>query len=155
MTLGTVSFGHPDRSIFTVLTSPNDTPGAANMDFVIFPPCWMVAEHTFRPPWFHRNVMNECNGLVRGIYDAKARGFVPGGLSLHGMMSAHGPDAVTTELAMTADLAPRKLEDTLAFMFETRQVLRPTRHALATPQRQTDYDSAWNGLPKMFTGSRS
>ena len=153
MALGTVSFDHPDPSIFTVLTSPTDTAGAANMDFVIFPTRWMVAEHTFRPPWFHRNVMNECMGLVQGAYDARAGGFVPGGLSLHGMMSAHGPDAATTERAMAADLVPHKLTDTLAFMFETRQVLIPTHHALSIPQCQTDYDATWNGLPKLFTGN--
>ena len=150
MTIGTVSFDHPDPSIFTVLTAPTDTPGVANADFAIFPPRWMVAEHTFRPPWFHRNIMNECMGLVHGQYDAKATGFLPGGLSLHGMLSAHGPDATTLERAMAAELAPVKLGDTLAFMFETRQVLRPTHHALSIPQLQSDYDSAWDGLPKMF-----
>ncbi len=153
MTIGTVSFDHPDPSIFTVLTSPTDTAGVANVDFAIFPPRWMVAEHTFRPPWFHRNIMSECMGLVHGTYDAKATGFIPGGLSLHGMLSAHGPDAPTVERAMSAELAPMKLADTLAFMFETRQVLRPTRHALSIPQLQPDYDSAWDGLPKMFTGN--
>ena len=151
MAIGTVSFDHPDPSIFTVLTSPTDSPGAANVDFVIFPPRWMVAEGTFRPPWFHRNIMNECMGLVRGTYDAKAGGFSPGGLSLHGLMSAHGPDAVSAERAMAADLVPVKLEDTLAFMFETRQVLCPTRQALALPQLQPDYDSVWDGLRKNFS----
>jgi homogentisate 1,2-dioxygenase len=154
MTIGTVSFDHPDPSIFTVLTSPTDTPGAANVDFVIFPPRWMVAEHTFRPPWFHRNVMNECMGLVSGAYDAKAGGFIPGGLSLHGMHSAHGPDAATTDRAMAAELTPHKIDNTLAFMFETRWVLRPTRYALAVPQLQPDYDSVWDGLGTMFTGTR-
>jgi len=152
MAIGTVSFDHPDPSIFTVLTSPTDTVGTANVDFVIFPPRWMVAEKTFRPPWFHRNVMNECMGLVKGAYDAKVGGFVPGGLSLHGLMSAHGPDAASTERAMAADLAPHKIEDTLAFMFETRQVLHPTQHALAIPQLQGDYDAVWNGLRNSFTG---
>jgi homogentisate 1,2-dioxygenase len=153
MVIGTVSFDHPDPSIFTVLTSPTDTAGIANVDFVIFPPRWMVAEHTFRPPWFHRNVMNECMGLVHGAYDAKAGGFVPGGLSLHGLLSAHGPDAASTERAMAAELAPQKIDNTLACMFETRQVLRPTRHALAIPQLQADYDAVWNGLHSAFTGS--
>ena len=152
-TIGTVGFDHPDPSIFTVLTAPTDTAGVANMDFVIFPPRWMVAEHTFRPPWFHRNVMNECMGLIHGTYDAKATGFIPGGLSLHGIHSAHGPDAPTVERATSADLAPVKLTDTLAFMFETRQVLHPSEHALSIPELQTDYDSVWDGLPKMFTGS--
>lgn len=153
--INTVSFDHPDPSIFTVLTSPTDSPGAANLDFVIFPPRWMVAEHTFRPPWFHRNVMNECMGLVHGAYDAKEGGFVPGGLSLHGIMSAHGPDAPSAERATGEDLVPRKIENTLAFMFETRQVLRATRHALALPQLQPDYDSVWNGLRKTFTGGNA
>jgi homogentisate 1,2-dioxygenase len=149
-TIGTVSFDHPDPSIFTVLTAPTDTPGRANLDFAIFPPRWMVAEDTFRPPWFHRNVMNECMGLVRGVYDAKAEGFLPGGLSLHGLMSAHGPDAATTERAMAAALAPQKIDGTLAFMFETCRVLRPTEFAMTCPELQGGYDSCWNGLGKHF-----
>ena len=132
-TIGTVSFDHPDPSIFTVLTSPTEMPGTANCDFVIFPPRWMVAEHTFRPPFFHRNYMSEFMGLVRGAYDAKAAGFVPGGMSLHNCMSAHGPDRATFDRAVAADLQPQKIADTLAFMFETRLVLRPTRFALETP----------------------
>ncbi|MGE0222886.1 MAG: homogentisate 1,2-dioxygenase [Acetobacteraceae bacterium] len=152
MVIGTVSFDHPDPSIFTVLTAPTDSPGTANADFVIFPPRWMVAEHTFRPPWFHRNIMNECMGLVSGTYDAKEGGFLPGGLSLHGCLSAHGPDAASTERAMAAELTPQKIDNTLAFMFETRQVLCPTEQALAIPQLQPDYDSVWNGLRRIFTG---
>jgi homogentisate 1,2-dioxygenase len=152
MVINTVSFDHPDPSIFTVLTSPSDTPGAASVDFAVFAPRWMVAEHTFRPPWFHRNVMNEFMGLIHGTYDAKAGGFSRGGASLHGCMSAHGPDAESTRRAMAADLAPHKLDNTLAFMFETRQVLRPTRFALETPALQRDYDACWQGLDRQFTG---
>lgn len=151
-TIGTVSFDHPDPSIFTVLTSPTAVAGVANVDFVIFPPRWMVAEHTFRPPWFHRNVMNECMGLVRGEYDAKAGGFLPGGLSLHSCMSAHGPDAASTERAIAADLAPQKIDNTLAFMFETSLVIRPSAYALAIPQWQKDYDQCWDGLKPTFSG---
>jgi homogentisate 1,2-dioxygenase len=110
----------------------------------------MVAEHTFRPPWFHRNVMNEFMGLILGAYDAKAGGFLPGGASLHGCMSAHGPDADSTRRAMAAELVPHKLDNTLAFMFETRQVLRPTRFALETPALQGDYDACWQGLGRQF-----
>ncbi len=151
-TLGTVSFDHPDPSIFTVLTAPSEVHGTANSDFVIFPPRWMVAEHTFRPPWFHRNVMSEFMGLVRGVYDAKAEGFVPGGSSLHNCMTAHGPDAATWDKAVAAELTPHKIEDTLAVMFETRFVVRPTRFALETPALQQDYDSCWRGFKKMFEG---
>jgi homogentisate 1,2-dioxygenase len=153
MAINTVNFDHCDPSIFTVLTSPTDVPGTANVDFVIFPPRWMVAEHTFRPPWFHRNVMNECMGLVHGAYDAKAGGFSPGGLSLHSCMSAHGPDAETTERAMAAELVPHRIDNTLAFMFETRQVLRPTRHALELAELQRDYDACWQGLRRTFVRS--
>ncbi len=149
--IGSISFDHPDPSIFTVLTAPTAVPGLANMDFVVFPPRWLVAEDTFRPPWFHRNVMNECMGLVRGVYDAKAEGFLPGGVSLHPCMSAHGPDAATTERAMAADLAPHKIEGTLAFMFETSQVIRPTVAAMQAAWRQRDYDACWAGLPKLFS----
>ncbi len=148
--IGTVSFDHPDPSIFTVLTAPTDTPGRANVDFVIFPPRWMVAEDTFRPPWFHRNVMNECMGLIHGAYDAKAEGFLPGGISLHAMMSAHGPDAATTERAMNATLAPHKIDGSLAFMFETASTLRPTAYAMACAALQEDYDACWNGMKKFF-----
>lgn len=153
-TINTVSFDHPDPSIFTVLTSPTTAPGVANMDFVIFPPRWMVAEDTFRPPWFHRNVMNECMGLVHGVYDAKAEGFLPGGVSLHPRMSAHGPDAATTERAIAAELVPHRIGGTLAFMFETGQVIRPTRFAMECPQLQPGYDHCWDGIPKSFRGTR-
>ncbi|MBK6464820.1 MAG: homogentisate 1,2-dioxygenase [Myxococcales bacterium] len=147
-TIGTVSFDHPDPSIFTVLTSPSDTPGTANCDFVIFPPRWMVAERTFRPPWFHRNVMSEFMGLVRGAYDAKVGGFVPGGSSLHNCMSGHGPDHASYERAVAAELTPHKLEDTLAFMFETRWVVTPTAFASHSPTLETDYDACWSGFTK-------
>ena len=150
--INTVSFDHPDPSIFTVLTSPSDTPGTANVDFVIFPPRWMVAEATFRPPWFHRNVMSEYMGLIRGVYDAKAEGFVPGGGSLHNAMSGHGPDAATFERASQAELAPQRIEGTLAFMFESRYVIHPTAYALACPQLQRDYQACWRGLARHFTG---
>jgi homogentisate 1,2-dioxygenase len=150
--VNSVSFDHPDPSIFTVLTSPSDTPGTANLDFVIFPPRWSVAEHTFRPPWFHRNAMSEFMGLIHGVYDAKAEGFAPGGASLHNCMSGHGPDAATFAQASRATLAPRKIEATLAFMFESRYVIRPTRFALQTPALQPDYLECWQGLTKHFTG---
>jgi homogentisate 1,2-dioxygenase len=151
-TIGTVSFDHPDPSIFTVLTSPTEIPGTANCDFVIFPPRWMVAEHTFRPPFFHRNIMSEFMGLVHGAYDAKAEGFMPGGMSLHNSMSAHGPDRATFDRAVAAELKPQKIADTLAFMFETRLAVRPTRFALETPALQQDYDDCWAGFEKMFDG---
>ena len=153
-TIGTVSFDHPDPSIFTVLTSPSDTPGTANVDFAIFPPRWMVAEGTFRPPWFHRNVMSEYMGLIRGVYDAKAEGFVPGGGSLHNAMSGHGPDAATFERASTVELAPQKLDATLAFMFESRYVIHPTARALAAKELQRDYPACWRGLAKHFRSDR-
>jgi homogentisate 1,2-dioxygenase len=152
MTLGTVSFDHPDPSIFTVLTAPTDTPGTANCDFVVFPPRWMVAEDTFRPPWFHRNLMSEFMGLIHGVYDAKAEGFVPGGASLHNSFAAHGPDRATFERASAAELRPQKIADTLAFMFETRLVIRPTEFALTTPALQRDYDQCWAGFENQYQG---
>jgi homogentisate 1,2-dioxygenase len=150
--MNTVSYDHPDPSIFTVLTSPSDTPGVANCDFVIFPPRWMVAEHTFRPPWYHRNVMSEFMGLIVGVYDAKPEGFVPGGASLHNCMSAHGPDRDAFEAASAAALKPARMEDTMAFMFESRYVIQPTRFALESPQRQKDYVRCWEGLKSNFSG---
>lgn len=148
--VNTVTFDHPDPSIYTVLTAPSEVPGTANCDFVTFPPRWMVAEHTFRPPWFHRNFMSEFMGLVRGEYDAKAEGFLPGGASLHNCMSGHGPDSATYEKAVAAELRPQRLGDTLAFMFETRFVSRPTDFALKTAQRQHEYYMCWQDLKKHF-----
>jgi len=145
-TMGSVSFDHPDPSIYTVLTSPSGVPGRANADFVVFPPRWLVAEDTFRPPWFHRNVMSECMGLITGAYDAKAEGFAPGGLSLHNLMAGHGPDLSTWQAAGAAELAPRKLDATMAFMVESCWPFRPTRFAL--DRAQPDYDAAWAGFPK-------
>ena len=147
-TIGTVSFDHPDPSIFTVLTSPSDLPGTANVDFVIFPPRWMVAEDTFRPPWFHRNVMSECMGLISGAYDAKADGFVPGALSLHNQMSGHGPDVASWKGASEAELKPHRIEGTMAFMIESRWVFTPTDQALETSALDEDYDEVWSGFPK-------
>jgi len=154
-TIGSISFDHPDPSIFTVLTSPSATPGTGNVDFAIFPPRVLVMQDTFRPPWFHRNIASEFMGLIQGVYDAKAEGFVPGGASLHNCMSGHGPDAETFEKASQADThAPHYIRDTMAFMFETRQVIRPTAAALSSPQRQTDYHACWQGLQRHFNPDR-
>jgi len=150
MVINTVSFDHPDPSIFTVLTSPSGHPGIANCDFVIFPPRWMVAEHSFRPPWFHRNVMSELMGLVHGVYDAKAEGFLPGGISIHNCLQGHGPDVSTFDRASAADLKPHRIENTLAFMWESRYVFRPTKFALAAPQLQKNYEAVWGGFRKNF-----
>lgn len=149
-TINTVSFDHPDPSIFTVLTAPSEMPGVANVDFVIFPPRWMVAEHTFRPPYYHRNLMSEYMGLIFGVYDAKAEGFVPGGGSLHNAMSAHGPDAATFERASNAKLEPAYLGDTLAFMFESSLPFQPTAFAMSSPTLQNDYIECWSGLDDHF-----
>jgi homogentisate 1,2-dioxygenase len=151
--MNTVSFDHADPSIFTVLTSPSDTPGVANVDFVIFPPRWSVAEHTFRPPYFHRNVMSEFMGLVKGEYDAKQGGFVPGGESLHNAMSAHGPDRASYEKAIGAKLEPQYLAGTLAFMFESRYAFEPTRFAMESGERDPDYDAAWDEFQKAALSS--
>ncbi|KAF4405651.1 homogentisate 1,2-dioxygenase [Streptomyces lycii] len=151
--LGTISYDHPDPSIFTVLTSPSDTPGLAGVDFVVFAPRWLVGEDTFRPPYFHRNVMSEYMGLIEGAYDAKTSGpggFVPGGGSLHNMMSAHGPDRDTFEAASAAELKPQKLDDGLAFMFETRWPVTATAQALEAGHRQQGYDAVWQGLERHF-----
>jgi homogentisate 1,2-dioxygenase len=148
--IGTVSYDHPDPSVFTVLTSPSDTPGLAGVDFVVFAPRWLVGEDTFRPPYFHRNVMSEYMGLIEGAYDAKAEGFVPGGGSLHNMMSAHGPDRETFERASSAELKPQKIDDGLAFMFETRWPVIPTGQALAAGHLQSGYDDVWQGLQRRF-----
>jgi len=150
MTIGTISYDHPDPSIFTVLTSPSELPGLANADFVIFPPRWLVGEDTFRPPYFHRNVMSEFMGLVEGVHDAKAEGFVPGGVSLHNTFASHGPDAESFAKASTAELTPQKVDNTLAFMFESRWMIIPTRQAMDAPQRQQDYDAVWAGLTRSF-----
>jgi homogentisate 1,2-dioxygenase len=154
--MGSVSYDHPDPSIFLVLHSPSDTAGTSNVDFAIFPPRWLVMQDTFRPPWFHRNIASEFMGLIHGVYDAKSAGFEPGGASLHNCMSGHGPDAATFEKASAADTSqPSRIQDTMAFMFESRYVLEPARAALqGTPRLQTDYMSHWLGLPRQFDPTR-
>jgi homogentisate 1,2-dioxygenase len=155
-TMGSTSYDHPDPSIFLVLHSPSDTAGTSNLDFVVFPPRWLAMQDTFRPPWFHRNVANEFMGLIRGVYDAKSEGFVPGGSSLHNCMSGHGPDAATFDKASAADTSvPVHITDTMAFMFESRSVLKPTLSALqGVPRLQDDYMSHWLGLKKHFDPKR-
>ena len=150
-TIGSISYDHPDPSIFLVLTSPSDTPGVGNLDFAIFPPRWLVAQDTFRPPWFHRNIAGDFMGLVHGEYDAKAEGFVPGGCSIHNCMTGHGPDAATFDKASNADLSkPDVIADTMAIMFETRAVIRPTVQALDAGHRQREYQQCWAGLRRNF-----
>jgi homogentisate 1,2-dioxygenase len=154
-TIGSISYDHPDPSIFLVLQAPSDTPGVDTLDFVIFPPRWLAGEDTFRPPWFHRNVASEFMGLVHGAYDAKADGFVPGGASLHNCMSGHGPDAATFDKASGADTSrPHKVTDTMAFMFETRNPLVATPYALQSPQLQGNYQECWAGIAKHFNPAK-
>ena len=152
--VGAILFDHPDPSIFTVMSAPSETPGTSNIDFVIFPERWAVAENTFRPPWYHRNLMSEFMGLVYGVYDAKPEGFVPGGVSLHNQMLPHGPDAPAFEHASNTELKPTKLSGTLAFMFETRFPQRVTRYASNLAELQHDYVDCWQGLKKHFDPSR-
>ncbi len=153
--VGSISFDHPDPSIFSVLSAPSETPGASNVDFVIFPERWAVAEDTFRPPWYHRNIMSEFMGLIYGVYDAKPEGFTPGGMSLHNLMLPHGPDATAYHNASTGDLRPVKLTGTMAFMFETRYPQRVTQYAGTLPTLQTDYADCWQSLQKRFDPSQA
>ena len=150
MAIGSVSYDHPDPSIYTVLTSPSETAGVANIDFVIFPPRWSVAENTFRPPWFHRNFMSEFMGLIVCQYDGKKAGFEPGGMSLHNSMVPHGPDAAVFTAATTGELAPAKIDGSMAFMFESRYVIQPTEAAFESPMLQANYADCWQGLGRNF-----
>ncbi len=149
-TIGSISYDHPDPSIFTVLSSPSDSPGTANIDFVIFPDRWLVMEDTFRPPWYHSNVMSEFMGLIEGVYDAKPGGFVPGGMSLHNMMIPHGPDREAFDKASTKDLSPEKISSTMAFMFETRYPLNPTAYGSKPDGLDTAYPDCWADLQRRF-----
>jgi len=150
--VGAILFDHPDPSIFTVVTAPSGEEGTANVDFVIFPERWSVAEHSFRPPWYHMNIMSEFMGLIYGQYDAKPDGFVPGGISLHNCMLPHGPDATAFEKASTVELKPVRLTNTLAFMFETRYPQHLTSYAASVETLQNDYIECWSALDKKFTG---
>jgi len=153
-TIGSISYDHPDPSIFLVLQAQSAVAGVDDIDFVIFPPRILVGQDTFRPPWFHRNIASEFMGLIHGVYDAKAAGFAPGGASLHNCMTPHGPDAGTFEKASNADTSkPDYVRDTMAFMFETRCAIRPTRFALESPQLQREYYQCWQGLRKHFGAS--
>ena len=152
--VGSILFDHPDPSIFTVLTAPSDTPGMANIDLVIFPERWLTMENTFRPPWYHVNIMSEFMGLLYGQYDAKPHGFQPGGVSLHNSMLPHGPDMEAFEHASNAPLVPVKLANTMAFMFESRFPQRVTEYAATSPILQPDYFQCWTGLKKHFDPTR-
>ena len=152
--VGAIGYDHPDPSIFTVLTSPSETAGTANIDFVIFPERWMVAENTFRPPWYHMNIMSEFMGLIYGVYDARPQGFVPGGASLHNCMLPHGPDRQAFDHASNGELKPVKLTGTMAFMFETRFPQRVTEYAAKSSSLQGDYLDCWKGLEKKFDPSK-
>ncbi len=149
--IGSISYDHPDPSIFTVLTSPSSDPGIANIDFVVFADRWLVGEHTFRPPYYHKNIMSEFMGILYGVYDAKEEGFAPGGMSLHNMYFPHGPDHDAWIKATTSDLLPDRLSDTMSFMFETRYPLIPTAYAGSIPALQDDYPSVWHSLERHFT----
>jgi len=151
--VGAILFDHPDPSIFTVLTAPSGQEGTANIDFVLFRERWMVAENTFRPPWYHKNVMSELMGNIYGQYDAKPQGFAPGGVSLHNCMLPHGPDAPAFEGASNAELAPVKLDNTMSFMFETRFPQHLTAFAAKEAPLQDDYISCWDGIEKKFDGT--
>jgi homogentisate 1,2-dioxygenase len=151
--VGALLFDHPDPSIFTVLTAPSGQEGTANIDFVLFRERWMVAENTFRPPWYHKNVMSELMGNIYGQYDAKPQGFAPGGVSLHNCMLPHGPDAPAFEAASNAELAPVKLDNTMSFMFETRFPQHLTAFAANEAPLQDDYISCWDGIEKKFDGT--
>ena len=151
--VGAVLFDHPDPSIFTVLTAPSGSPGTANIDFVLFRERWMVAEDTFRPPWYHKNIMSELMGNIYGVYDAKPEGFVPGGISLHNMMLPHGPDRDAFEGASNRDLKAEKLKNTMSFMFETRFPQHLTHFAVSEAPLQENYVDCWTTLKKHFDGT--
>jgi len=151
--VGAIAFDHPDPSIFTVLTAPTAEEGTANIDFVIFPPRWLPQENTFRPPWYHKNIMSELMGNIRGVYDAKPEGFKPGGISLHNCMLPHGPDYVAFEKATTASFDPVKLDNTMSFMFETRFPQQLTRFAAKEALLEDNYIDCWEGLEKKFDGT--
>ncbi|MEM6374869.1 MAG: homogentisate 1,2-dioxygenase [Pseudomonadota bacterium] len=151
--VGAVLFDHPDPSIFSVLSAPSGVEGTANIDFILFRDRWNVAEHTFRPPWYHKNIMSELMGNIHGQYDAKATGFVPGGMSLHNMMLPHGPDRDAYEKARNSNLGPDKLENTMSFMFETRFPQHLTRFAAEEAPLQDDYIDCWANIEKKFDGT--
>ena len=151
--VGAILFDHPDPSIFTVLTAPSGVPGTANIDFVLFRERWLVAEDTFRPPWYHKNIMSELMGNIYGQYDAKPQGFVPGGMSLHNMMLPHGPDMEAFEKASNANLGPDKLDNTMSFMFETRFPQHLTAFAAKEAPLQDDYIDCWDSIQKKFDGT--
>lgn len=152
--INTVTFDHPDPSIYCVLASPTAVPGVSNVEIGCFPPRWSVAEHTFRPPPFHRNVASEFLGLVSGQYIGKGEGFAPGSASLHNCMSGHGPDSDAFERGSNAELKPQFLTDTMVFLFETRLPICPTPFSLQTDLLERDYYTHWQGLKKHFPGQQ-
>ena len=148
--LGTATVDHPDPSIFCALTSPADPIAGANVDMMILPPRWMVAERSFRPPGFHRNSVCEVVALIKGQHQGKTGGFQPGGVSIHNNFAPHGPDVATVEAARVAELKPQKLEGGLSFMFETRYPLSLTEFGRTVPGFQKNVVAAWQNFTRRF-----
>jgi homogentisate 1,2-dioxygenase len=149
LTIGSISYDHPDPSIFTLLSSSE---GVAEM--AIFPPRWLVMEDTFRPPWYHRNTMAEFMGLIKGEYDARTDGgFKAGGASLHNIMAGHGPDSNTHQKASNAVLTPQKVgEGSMAFVIESSMLLGLSEWAIkGSGKMQKAYSKqTWGGLQSQF-----
>lgn len=149
-TMGSISYDHPDPSIFCALTSSSDAVAGGNVDFMILPPRWIVAEHSFRPPGFHRNSVSEFLALVKGAHESRSSNFPPGSISLHNCWTPHGPDTETLEQARTAELQPQRVDDALVFMLETRFPLEMSSAAFESDKRQRDCTNGWAGFTKRF-----
>lgn len=152
--INTVTYDHPDPSIYCVLAAPTAIAGTSNIELACFPPRWSVATDTFRPPPFHRNVASEFMGLIYGEYIGKREGFIPGSASLHNCMSGHGPDNEAYERGRNAAATPQYLDNTLAFLFETQLVVRPTRFALESEILERNYYEHWQGIRKLFSAEQ-
>jgi homogentisate 1,2-dioxygenase len=150
--VNSVTYDHMDPSIFTVLTCVSDEPGKAICDFVVFKQRWMVAENTFRPPYYHRNTMSEFMGNIYGEYDAKGKGFEPGCSSLHLPMTPHGPDKTSYQKGISEEEVPIKFKDTMSFMFESFLMFKICKTAYDDAIKlDHDYHQCWEGLTDNFT----
>jgi homogentisate 1,2-dioxygenase len=148
--MGSVSFDHPDPSILTVLTCPLDDHGNNMADVLVFSGRWEVAEHTFRPPYYHRNVATEFSYIV--ALPEPYSGFEKGAYFLSPSMTPHGISGRAHRQALEADDAPRRLPDgSIWVMFETALGLRLTPWAMASGNRDDAYHELWTDMPATFS----
>lgn len=140
------AFDHTDPSAFTVLSAALDEEGANALDLVVFPARWDPTEHTFKPPYFHRNVTTEINGIIED--PSLNAPFTTGMVFVTPSMTPHGVRAGAVErfLAKSDEAADRPTKSSsksLWFQFETALHFHRTEWAKRTDLAKEDWPDVW------------